>query len=84
MQSSVAELNALFEILDVCKNDLHVLLTQDHPPADLLKRIEQERSTMDDIEYLITDLKAQMACKEIHRYMMDEYSMMHQMKRMRV
>lgn len=79
-----AELNALFEILAVCKNDLYILLTQDHPPADLLERIEHERSTMDDIEYLITDLKAQMACKEIHKYMMDEYTMTHQMHRMHI
>jgi hypothetical protein len=79
-----SELNALFEILAVCKNDLYILLTQDHPPTDLLDRIEHERSTMDDIEYLITDLKAQMACKEIHKYMMDEYTMTHQMHRMRI
>jgi hypothetical protein len=84
MSALIQELNALFEILDVCKGDLKTLLTLDHPPMDLLDRIDQERSTMQDIEYLIADLKAQIACKELHKYMMNEYTMVHQMNRLHV
>lgn len=84
MSALIQELNALFEILDVCREDLKTLLTLDHPPADLLERIDRERSTMEDIKYLIADLKAQIACKELHKYMMNEYTMVNQMKRMRV
>jgi hypothetical protein len=84
MSALIQELNALFEILDVCKEDLKTLLTLDHPPVDLLARIDRERSTMADIEYLIADLNAQIACKELHKYMMDEYTVVHQMKRLRV
>lgn len=82
MPTLIQELNALFEILDVCKEDLKTLLTLDHPPVDLLARIDRERSTMADIEYLIADLKAQIACKELHKYMMNEYTMVHQMNRL--
>jgi hypothetical protein len=84
MSALIQELDALFEILDVCKEDLKTLLEIDHPPADLLERIDRERSTMEDIKYLIADLKAQIACKELHKYMMNEYTMTQQMKRMRV
>ena len=84
MSALIQELNALFEILDVCKEDLKTLLELDHPPSDLLERIDKERKTMEDIEYLIADLKAQIACKELHKYLMSEYTMTHQMKRMRV
>lgn len=84
MSALIQELNALFEILDVCKGDLKTLLTLDHPPMDLLDRIDRERSTMGDIEYLIADLKAQIACKELHKYMMNEYTMVHQMNRLHV
>tara|TARA_B110000971_G_scaffold203036_1_gene223254 strand:- start:14 stop:268 length:255 start_codon:yes stop_codon:yes gene_type:complete len=84
MQHLIQELNALFEILEVCKNDLKALLMQDHPPEDLLERIDYENSTMEDIKYLIADLKAQIAAKELHVYMMSEYTMIRQMKRMTV
>jgi hypothetical protein len=84
MPALIKELNALFEILDVCKEDLKTLLALDHPPADLLERIDRERSTMQDIKYLIADLKAQIAAKELHKYMMNEYTMIHQMNRLRV
>ena len=82
MSALIQELNALFEILDVCKEDLDKLLRCDHPPSDLLARIDRERSTMEDIKYLIADLKAQIACKELRKYMMNEYAMVHRMKRM--
>lgn len=75
MSALIKELGALFEILEVCKDDLKNLLMLDHPPTDLLERIDRERSTMDDIKYLITDLKAQIACKELHTYVMDEFGM---------
>ena len=81
MRALIEELGALFEILEVCKADLESLLRCDHPPADLLERIDRERGTMEDIKYLIADLKAQIACKELHNYMMNEYAMTRQMGR---
>ena len=84
MPALIQELGALFEILEVCKHDLKTLLELDHPPSDLLERIDKERKTMEDIKYLIADLKAQIACKELHKYMMNEYAMVHQMKRLHV
>lgn len=82
MFTLIEELGALFEILETCKEDLKKLLMCDHPPADLLERIDRERGTMEDIKYLIADLKAQIACKELHTYMMNEYAMTRQMGRM--
>lgn len=84
MSALIQELNALFEILDVCKEDLKTLLRLDHPPADLLERIDRERSTVADIEYLIVDVQAQIACKELHQHLMREYSMVHKMNLMKI
>lgn len=82
--SKVHELRALLEILDVCYTDLNELLMTDHPLVDHLEKIDKERQTIEDIEYLIADVKAEIACKELHEYMMKEYSMVHQMNRIRI
>jgi len=84
MSALIHELGALFEILEVCKGDLENLLRCDHPPSDLLMRIDKERSTIKDIEYLIVDLKAQIACKELHKYMIDEFKMTQDMMRVHI
>ena len=80
----VHELRALIEILDVCYTALHDLLMTDHPPPDHLEKIAKERQTIEDVEYLIADVKAEIACKELHKYLMNEYTMVHQMNRLRV
>ena len=82
--SKVHELRALIEILDVCYTELHELLMCDHPPADHIEKITKERQTIEDIEYLIADVKAEIACKELHKYMMKEYAMVHSMNRLSV
>ena len=82
--SKVHELRALIEILDVCYIDLNELLMTDHPPADHLEKIAKERQTIEDIEYLIAEVKAEIACKELHKYLMNEYTMTHQMNRLSV
>lgn len=82
--SKVHELRALLEILDVCYTELNELLMTYHPPADHLEKIDKERQTIEDIEYLIADVKAEIACKELHKYLMNEYSMVHQMNRIRI
>jgi len=84
MSRLIHELGALFEILDVCKHDLVELLRCDHPPSDLLARIDKERSTIKDVEYLIVDLKAQIACKELHKYILDEFKMTQDMMRVHI
>ena len=78
------ELRALYEILDVAYTDLHELLMADHPPADYLAKIAKERKTIEDIEYLAADLKAEIACKELHKYIMDQYVPLEGMARVRI
>jgi len=73
--SKVLELRALLEILDICYKDLHGLLMSDHPPPNAMELISKERQTIDDIEYLIADVKAEIACKEIHKYIRNSYAM---------
>ena len=46
--------------------------------------IAKEKKTIEDIEYLIADVKAEIACKELRKYLMNEYSMVHQMNRLHV
>jgi hypothetical protein len=75
MSALIEELGALFEILEVCKDDLKKLLICDHPPSDLLERIDQERSNIAAVKHLIVDLKAHVALKELHKYVTDEFSM---------
>ena len=82
--SNAHELRSLIEILDVCYTDLHCLLMTDHPPPDHLERIAKERQTIEEIEYLIADVKAEIACKELHKYMINEYTMTQQMKYVRI
>ena len=82
--SHAHELRSLLEILDICYKDLNHLLTCDHPPPDASELIAKERQTIHDIEYLIADVKAEIACKELHKYLMKEYSMVHQMNRIRI
>ena len=84
MTALIHELGALFEILDVCKHDLVKLLRCDHPPSDLLARIDKERGTIQDIEYLIVDLRAQIAAKELHKYILDEFKMTQEMMRVHI
>ena len=84
MSALIHELGALFEILDVCKHDLEKLLRCDHPPSDLLARIDKERATIQDIEYLIVDLRAQVAAQELHKHLMREYARVHTMNRMSI
>ena len=82
--SKIHELRPLIEILDVCYAELRDLLMTDHPPLDHLEKIAKERQTIEDIESLIADVKAEIACKELHKYMVNEYNMTQQMKRMYV
>ena len=82
--SHARELRSLLEILDVCYADLNHLLICDHPPENVSELVAAERKTIADIEYLIADVKAEIACKELRKYMMNEYTMVHQMNRLSV
>jgi hypothetical protein len=82
--SKVRELCALLEILDTCYADLNELLMCDHPPPDMTELIAKERQTIHDVEYLIADVKAEIACKELHKYLMNEYAITSQMNRLSV
>ena len=78
------ELHALYEILDVARADLQRLLTADHPPADYLAKIATERKTIEDIEYLVADLEAQIASKDLHKYIMDQHVLCAAMSRVHI
>jgi|TARA_Y100000389_G_scaffold197796_1_gene233090 hypothetical protein len=81
---SQRELQCLNEILDVSYGDLRELLTCDHPPYNVSGLIIKEQKTIEDIEYLIADLKAEIASKELHRYLMNEYKITQQMKKITI
>jgi hypothetical protein len=68
------ELQGLTEILAVSYTDLRRLLTCDHPPPNVHGLILKEKKTIEVVKYLITDISAQMACKELHKYKMNEYT----------
>jgi hypothetical protein len=82
--SKVDELRALNEMLDVCYADLNKLLKNDHPPSNHLQMITKERQTIDDIEYLIADVKAEIAGKELRKYMMNEFKITYGMKQVHI
>ena len=82
--SKVHELRALLEILDICYKDLNGLLMCDHPPPNAMELISKERQTIDDIEYLIADVKAEIACKEIHKYIRNSYAVTYEMSRLSI
>ena len=82
--SKVHELRALLEILDICYKDLNGLLMCDHPPPDAMELISKERQTINDIEYLIADVKAEIACKEIHKYIRNSYAVTYEMSRLSI
>lgn len=82
--SRAHELRSLLEILDVSYADLNHLLICDHPPPNVSELIAKEKQTIEDIEYLIADVKAEIACKELRKYMINEYSIVHQMNIVRI
>jgi hypothetical protein len=69
------ELRSLLEILDICYKDLHRLLMCDHPPPNAMELISKEREAIHDIEHLIADVKAEIACKELRKYISKTYTM---------
>ena len=58
-----AELQALEEVLEIARHDLHTLLTCDHPPpgADIL--IDHERGVVADLEWLVWDARSRVAMR---------------------
>ena len=67
------ELEALLEIKQISEQDLRRYLTADHPPSDFHDLINKEMKVIGDINYLIFDLRAQIAGAEIYRYIKREY-----------
>ena len=73
--TKVHELQALVEILEIAKLDLHRLLIADHVPFDISDKIAKERKTIADIEYLIHDIQVELALKDLKREYMQTYSL---------
>jgi len=72
--SHAHELRSLLEILGICYKDLHGLLMCDHPPPNAMELISKERQTIHDIEHLIADVKAEIACHELRKYISTTYT----------
>jgi hypothetical protein len=66
---------ALFEILEIAKLDLHRLLVADHVPFDISDKIAKKRKTIADIEFLIYDIRVELALKDLKRQYMQTYSL---------
>lgn len=55
------ELRAYYEILEIAENEITELLWSDHPPQDVCATIAQKSTVVDDIKWLIRDIKVQIA-----------------------
>lgn len=78
------EVQALFEVRELSQQELRGYLMTDHPPCDVHDKIAELRSVITDIEYLIADVQAQIASREVHARLMREYAMLHSMNRMSI
>lgn len=70
--TKVHELQALVEILDIAKLHLHRLLNA------------KERKTIADIEFLIHDIRVELALKDLKREYMQTYSLVNSMNTLTV
>ena len=75
---------ALVEILEIAKLDLHRLLIADHVPFDISNKIAKERKTIADIEFLIHDIRVDLALKDLKREYMQTYSLVNSMNTLTV
>ena len=75
---------ALVEILEIAKLDLHRLLIADHAPFDISNKIAKERKTIADIEFLIHDIRVDLALKDLKREYMQTYSLVNSMNTLTV
>lgn len=55
------ELRAYYEILEITENEITDLLWGDHPPQNIYATIAQKSTVVDDIKWLIRDIKVQIA-----------------------
>jgi hypothetical protein len=77
--TKVHELQALVEILEIAKLDLHRLLIADHVPFDTSDKIAKERKTIADIEFLIHNIQVDLVLKDLKREYMQTYSLANSM-----
>ena len=73
--TKVQELQALVEILQIAKLDLRRLLIADHVPFDVSEKIAKERKTISDIEFLIHDIRVELALEDLKREYIQTYSL---------
>ena len=78
------ELQALVEILEIAKLDLHRLLIADHAPFDISYKIAKERKTIADIEFLIQDIRVELALKDLKIEYIQTYSLVNIMNTLTV
>lgn len=78
------EVKALLEVRDVSQQELRGYLMADHPADDINDKISQLRCVIADIEYLIVDVQAQIASRELHQHFMREYAVVHSLNLMKI
>lgn len=78
------EVQALIEVKDLSQQELRGYLTADHPAGDINEKIYELRGVIADIEYLIVDIQAQIASRELHRHLMREYAMVHSLNLLKI
>ena len=59
-------LKALYEILNITKNDLKLLLTVDHPPKNYFTKIDKEMSTIKDLSELIQEYESKIVIQTFY------------------
>tara|TARA_B100000035_G_scaffold315290_1_gene334977 strand:+ start:1465 stop:1680 length:216 start_codon:yes stop_codon:yes gene_type:complete len=61
------ELSAYCEILAIAEDEINHLLFCDHPPYDYLKQIQEKNSIIEDLNWLIQDINAQIALGDLKK-----------------
>jgi len=59
-------LKALYEILNITKNDLKLLLTVDHPPENYFTKIDKKMSTIKDLSELIQEYESKIVIRTFY------------------
>ena len=59
-------LTALYETLNIARNDLKILLSVDHPPSDYFVKIDKEMSTIKDLTELVHYYESKIVVKTFY------------------
>jgi hypothetical protein len=78
------EIRHLFTTLDAWYSELDFLLRCDHPPPNVSELIAQKRRDIEEIEFLICDLKAEYAAASLEEQRHSETETIHVCKKIKI